>query len=192
MRYFENIEKRHIEPEELKVFVKKAQQQDATAIERLCGAYEGLIRKLCNSSYVLAYLEYEDAVNSCYVFFLEIILNYKGPHYDKLPGLIELYVSGRLNRMIFYERRYSGQTTSYDAFTELDDSLLADTTNPPDKLMKLMVEELLQLFEPQDRLILQLYYVDGLSVREISERLGLTFTQVRYRLDLAKKRFKEV
>ena len=54
------------------------------------------------------------------------------------------------------------------------------------------VWELLSGLKPEDRAVIQLYYFDGYSVKEIGQILGITASGVSMRLSRAKKRLRTI
>ena len=54
------------------------------------------------------------------------------------------------------------------------------------------VWELLSGLKPEDRAVIQLYYFDGYSVKEIGQILGITASGVSLRLSRAKKRLRTI
>ena len=65
-------------------------------------------------------------------------------------------------------------------------------TNPILALEKKDVYILLDQLTPATRVVCNLYYIDGFSIREIAERLGLTSGTVKWHLSESRKKLKPI
>lgn len=86
--------------EELKKYVLAAQAYDQEAFNKLCSAFEPLLRKEVFHSGIRGQENLEDAYQQAYKYFLELILNYKDDDFEHLPGLIRLRIHSRLQRSL--------------------------------------------------------------------------------------------
>ena len=68
---------------------------------------------------------------------------------------------------------------------ELPEDMVAEETDRE-------VWELLSGLKPEDRAVIQLYYFDGYSVKEIGQILGITASGVSLRLSRARKRLRTI
>lgn len=78
-------------PAQLRMLVHGAQANDAQAIGTLCAAFKPLIYKESSRPLIRNTLG-EDAVNTAWIVFLELIGKYKGSKFSHLPGLLSLHV----------------------------------------------------------------------------------------------------
>ena len=80
-----------LQPKELQLLIKEAQNFNQSAIDYLCKAFKPLIRAEARRTSVYNALG-EDAENTAWLIFLELIQRYKGDNYLQLPGLIRIYL----------------------------------------------------------------------------------------------------
>ena len=111
--------------------------------------------------------------------------------WENLPSLQkDRYFKTWLVRILLNKcYRISAQRSLY-AHSQLEETLLAG--EQPDWDQSLDVASALQAMGEQDRLLLGLFYFDGLSTREIAQALGLSESCVRQRLHRGRKRFQAI
>lgn len=71
------------------------------------------------------------------------------------------------------------------------DLLPEDSTKEKDQDTPLDVAAAMQRLREDDRLVLQLFYYEDLSVKQVGEALGLSYAAVRMRLSRGRRRFTE-
>ena len=102
--------------DELKELIQAAQKGEQGAIYALCEAFRPLIIQEAHCSYVVQALG-EEAENTAWMLFLEIIMSYKDKKYMVLPGLIKKNLHFELMHLV-----YPRTITSVDAALFLDET----------------------------------------------------------------------
>lgn len=87
----QNIKQVSLSPEELGELIGAAQSSDQQAIDRLCAIFRPLVLKEAHLPSVYNALG-EDAENTAWVIFLELIQLYKDKNFRQLPGLFKIYL----------------------------------------------------------------------------------------------------
>ena len=118
---------------EFKELVLSAQKGDRKAIDTLCNAFKPLIYKEAYRYEVREALG-EDAVNTAWLIFLELIKKYEGRDFGHLPGLLQYHVHyGLLHK---FTRGKSVKDCYYlDAEEEGEETQIADKKDAIDELV---------------------------------------------------------
>lgn len=161
--------------QELKALVQAAQQGQQEAIDRLCDKFKGLVKKEAHLSYVQDALG-EDAENTLWEIFLEIIYAYQGNKYRLLPGLIA-------QRLHFLALKRILKKSSVDPLYILDAPdtndhtlQLADETNALDALLDdILSAKLLHNLTEKQRDVIIATIFNGYSLIEYSKLKNISY-----------------
>ena len=148
---------------EFKELVHSAQKGDREAINTLCNAFKPLIYKEAYRYEVREALG-EDAINTAWLIFLELIKSYKDRDFGHLPGLLQYHVHyGLLHK---FTRGKSVKDCYYlDAEEEGEETQIADKEDVFDRT------EVNQLFSAAKLSIEQTNAVNELVLNDLDHRV---------------------
>lgn len=163
--------------QEIGKLVKRASRGDAEAFTQLIMTRERMLSRMA-----MAILKHpEDAADAVQDAVL-----------DAWQSLPQLRQPGSFNAWLLRILIHSCYRISSDrtkrAHSQLEEFLAAD--KPPDWDQSLDVRAALEQMKPEDRLLLGLFYYDGLSVRDIANVLELSEACVKQRLHRSRNRFR--
>ena len=155
----------------LKKLVLAAQAGDSAAIEMLCQLFKPLIKKEAFRSYILQALD-EDAENTAWEIFLDIVMHYHKKSFLRFPGFIKTNL-----RYELFHKAFRGVSVSDCSSLESEQELKAkDLAVVDDKLFlesienKSLVEYLLSKLTEKQRKVIQAIYFDGHSIMQFHKQ----------------------
>lgn len=167
---------------ELDELLAKAKKGDVNSKEEILNRLEGLIIKSIQRYYNIKN-EYEDLIQLGNLVILECIQDYNP---DK-----KVYFLGYVKTMLKYaylnrhkERRHLSLNTPIgkDGDTEMVDTLESNMETPLEIILKLEdrkeLKNALSSLTPRQREVTLAYYIEGLSMADIAERLGISYRTV--------------
>lgn len=162
----EAISSNFLNPEELQLLIKEAQNYNQSAIDRLCKAFKPLIKAESHRTSVYNALG-EDAENTAWVIFLELIQRYKGENYLQLPGLIRIYLYFGLLHALHQE----GCLLDCDAIDGSED--FADTIAEPrdyidDSYMAMKFSEAMNKLSDAQRKVVTAVDLNNINIKHFS------------------------
>jgi len=165
--------------EELLNLIPAARNGDANAIEQLCQKFAPLILKISHRQTVYNVLG-EDAENTLWVWFLELLASYTGNDYLTFPGFVRKHLVLRImNIFKYYNVRFNAEQLS----TMDENSPIAEIPTE-DKfyslLDKLSIEQEFDVLTNQQSVVLKRFYDDGASIEQIALDLKMAPRTVRY------------
>lgn len=182
-----------VEPENVSDLVQRCTEGDDAAQAELCGVYLHLVqravaRKLAQLTGVTPLrADIDDIVSE--VFERVLRDNCRALSRLNEPRSIKAWLTAiAQNHVIDHARRATSRKRVQDALEQRTG--MAGPATPADVAMSMeasaAVSGLLDTLNPQDRLVLLLYYVDGLRYAEIGEILKLNINTVSARIRRAK------
>lgn len=179
----------------LRDLIRAAQAGDVGAIEGLVARFSGLIHKECGKYGVWQNPEWSHSDQLQEVIFRvwTKIEQFNGTEHEHVAPMFEQWVRVTCQSVLknLYrarsakKRKPEGKIEAFDEVTQDFVNRKGDKTpssifsaNEDIERLNVAMEEQL---DDQGREILNLRVVEGLSLKEISERLSLTYEQVRYR-----------
>lgn len=158
--------------EELAKLVPAAHQGDSSAIEKLCESFAPLVFRISHRQTVYNVLG-EDAENTLWVWFLEIISTYTGNEFISFPGFVRRHLVLRvMNIMKYYRIRYEReQLSSMDVNSPVMGVAFHEDYNFLDVMA--LYQEVTQLPDIQSNVLMRFYQNDE------------TFEQIAVALDVA-------
>lgn len=160
----------------LKKLVLAAQAGDSAAIEMLCQLFKPLIKKEAFRSYILQALD-EDAENTAWEIFLDIVMHYHKKSFLRFPGFIKTNL-----RYELFHKAFRGVSVSDCSSLESEQELKAkDLAVVDDKLFlesienKSLVEYLLSKLTEKQRKVIQAIYFDGHSIMQFHKQNGISY-----------------
>lgn len=131
----------------------------------------------------------EEVLQDTLFAFLEAIRDFQGK-----SNVQTFLFSICQHKVVDYYRRKKLKHAVFSQMPQLE-AIISQLYNPEEQLDAVLVKEkihaVLGRLLPRHRQILQLKYLDGLSVEEIAKRLAMTFKSVESQLFRARKAFVE-
>ena len=158
--------------EELAKLVPAAHLGDSFAMEKLCESFAPLVLRISHRQTMYNVLG-EDAENTLWVWFLEIISTYTGNEFISFPGFVRRHLVLRvMNIMKYYRIRYEReQLSSMDANSSVMSIACQEDFNFLDVMA--LYQEMTQLPDIQSDVLKRFYQNDE------------TFEQIAVALDVA-------
>ena len=159
-----------------KRLVLAAQAGNKLAIKLLCKAFKPLIRKEAYSPAIIQVLG-EDAENTAWEIFLEIIMNYHKTSFLQLPGFIKTNLRHELSHRAF--RRIS--VCDYSSLEEQKELTGKDAVAADNKLFlesienKSLVDYFLSQLTEKQRLVIQAVYFEDSSIMQFHRQNGISY-----------------
>ncbi|HZJ99195.1 MAG TPA: sigma-70 family RNA polymerase sigma factor [Tissierellaceae bacterium] len=167
---------------ELNELLTKAREGDIDSKEKILDRLQGLIIKSIQRYYNNRN-EYEDLIQEGNLAILEAIQTF-----DESKGV---YFLGYVKTMLKYTylnkhkirtHQSLNSKIGYDEDNELIDILESNEDSPLDRLLKIeetsIIKDALSILTVRQREIVLAYYVEGLSISEIAERLNISYRTV--------------
>jgi len=173
-------------PDELRVLLPDAQAGNQAAIDRICEAYSRLIFKLSHRDITCCVLG-EDAENTAWMWFLELVHSYHGDKFEKFPGLARRYLIYKFVRLMKREGTQWDKETKRDASCVNNPFDGAEDDNLTNVLNSLALRQEFGKLTKKQQEILNLYFGSQKSQREIATLYGYSTRGVGYQKDLAIK-----
>lgn len=165
--------------EELTAFVPAAKEGDPHALEVLCESFAPLIYKISHRQTVYNVLG-EDAVNIIWVWFIEIVLDYKGTNFEKFPGLVRKSIITRVINLF----KCQGRRFDTEQLSTMEDDI--KVANIPDKdlfedmLEKMSLAQEIDNLTTRNYTILKRFYCNNEPLEAIAVDLKMSPRTVRY------------
>lgn len=163
--------------EELKACVLAAQAYDQKAFNRLCSAFEPILRKEVFRSGIHGKENLEDAYQQAYKYFLELILSYKGDDFEHLPGLIRLRIHSRLQRSLASLAHINDNEKFFYEDTESEEIAAPDALTP--SLDELSLQQKLSMLSAKEATVLQERFLDDLTQEQVAKKMRISSRWVR-------------
>lgn len=157
--------------------VKRARKGDAQAFSQLILNQEKMLSRVA----MTILKDPEDAADAVQ----DAILNaWQGVSSLREPGYFRTW----LVRILIRSCYRTGAARSKNIHVQLEEFLCSQ--DPPDWDQSLDIRATLERLRPEDRLLLGLFYYDGLSIKGIARALDLSEDCVKQRLHRGRKRFR--
>ena len=159
-----------------KRLVLAAQAGNKLAIKILCKAFEPLIKKEAHRPAIIQVLG-EDAKNTAWEIFMEIIMNYHKTSFLQLPGFIKINLRHELSHRAFRVISVSASSsleeqkelTGKDA-VNTDNSLFLESIEN-----KSLVDYLLGQLTEKQRQVIQAVYFEGSTIMQFHRQNGISY-----------------
>lgn len=173
-------------PTQLCSLVKAAQQGEQAAIDRLCRDFEPLVRKEARCQKVYSALG-EDALNTAWVIFLELIHKYRGNNYRQLPG----FIAKHLHYGLLHSLHQEGCLLDCAALDAADKLIMDERDHFAASDARLMLQHALRKLSAKQRQVFQAIALDDTCVRTYSSSNSCSVQNTNKLLRLALRKMRK-
>lgn len=163
--------------EELKDYILAAQAYDREAFNKLCSAFEPLLRKEVFRSGIRGKENLEDAYQQAYKYFLELILNYDGDDFEHLPGLIRLRIHSRLQRTLSSLAHINSNEQFFYDDTTTAEIEAPDALTPT--LEELSLKQNLDKLPNKEATVIQERFLEDQTQEQVAKKMHISSRWVR-------------